>query len=136
MIEPREVVLDNEYVTIWCYPTKGIIHHQFQGYVFGEPFRELLMTGVEAFENHRCTKWLSDDRLFGAILPEDKKWSDTVWRPRVLKAGWKYWAMLLPDSTTGKMNIQKMLDQYAALGVSTQIHTSPEDALHWLIDSR
>jgi hypothetical protein len=134
MIGPKETVLDNEFVTIWCYPKEGILHHQFHRYVFGEPFRELLMKGVEAFERYGCTKWLSDDRHFGAILPDDKAWGDTVWRPRILSAGWKYWAMVLPDKTTGKMNIKKLVDEYNGLGIATEVHETAEEALKWLCD--
>ena len=134
MIEPKTIVLDNKLVTIWYYPTVKIIHHQFHHYTFGEPFREILMTALEAFEKHRCIKWLSDDRKFGALLPEDKAWGDAVWRPRVLEAGWKYWAMVLPGKVTGQMNIQKMVEEYAAMGVITKVHSDPEEAMKWLID--
>lgn len=134
MIEPKLTVLDNEFITIWCYPQKGIIHHQFHQYAFGDAFRELLMTGADAFEANQCAKWLSDDRNFGAILPEDKAWGDAVWRPKILNAGWKYWSMVLPEKMTGKMNIQKLVIEYSALGVSTKLHDDPNEALKWLID--
>lgn len=134
MPESKLTVLENEFATIWCYPSKGIIHHQFHQYASGDPFRALLMTGVDAFQQNRCTKWLSDDRNFGAVHPEDKAWGDQVWRPAILNAGWKYWAMVLPDKVTGKMNIQKLLDEYQKLGVLTSLHTNPDDALKWLMD--
>ena len=133
MIQPSITILDNEFVTIWCYPTKGIVHHQFHRYVFGDEFRNILIKAVEAFEEHHCTKWLSDDRHFGAILPDDKKWGDDVWRPRILAAGWKYWAMVLPGSMTGQLNLTKMVGEYDALGVVTTVKTTPEDAIEWLL---
>ena len=134
MFESKLTVLDNEFVSIWCYPTERILHHEFYKYVFGDTLRAFLLTGVEAFEAHGCTKWLSDDRKFGAILPEDKEWGDKVWRPRILAAEWKYWAMVLPSTVTGKMNIQKMVDEYRALGVSAQFFSTPEEAMTWLLE--
>lgn len=133
MLEPRETVLENKYVTIWLYPKEGIVHHQFHQYTFGDTFREILLLGLSTFESNRCTKWLSDDRAFGALLPEDKTWGNEVWRPRVLKAGWKYWGMVLPDTVTGQLNLKMMIDEYAEAGVITQIYNTPEDAMKWLL---
>lgn len=133
MLAPKKTIINNEFITVTCYPKKRILHHQFHQYVFGETFRDILMTEIEAFENHRCTKWLSDDRNFGALLPEDKKWGDGVWRPRALDAGWKHWAMVLPRKVTGQMNIRKMVEEYEALGVTTGVHSTPEEALKWLL---
>ncbi len=134
MIEPKVIVLENEYIMVKCYPNEGILHHEFHQYAFGDVFREIMMAELEAFETNRCTKWLSDDRKFSAVLPEDKKWGDEVWRPRILEAGWKYWAMVLPEKITGQMNIQKMLNEYEELGVTTGVHSAPEDALSWLLE--
>ncbi len=47
MIELNRIVVDNEYATIWCYPTERILHHQFHRYGFGEPFGDLLMIVAE-----------------------------------------------------------------------------------------
>ncbi|MBN2343834.1 MAG: hypothetical protein JXX29_13510 [Deltaproteobacteria bacterium] len=125
-------ILDNEYATIWCYPEEKILHHQLHQYFFGDTFREILTISQEAFEKYHCVKWLSDDRHFGAILPDDKAWGDTVWRPRMLDAGWKFWAMVLPDKVTGKLNIQKMVHEYEELGVAASFHTDPDAAMVWL----
>lgn len=133
MIKPKETILDNDFATIWCYPEKRIIHHQLHRYFFGETFREILMAGLEAFENNACIKWLSDDRNYGAILPDDKKWGDEVWRPRVLAAGWKFWAMVLPEKVTGQMNIKKMVDEYKELGLVTRVVSDPKVAMNWLL---
>ena len=134
MIEPKIIVLDNKYATVWCYPTKGIIHHILHRYFYGETFREILSTGADALEQYHCTKWLSDDRNFGAIHPDDKAWGDAEWKPRVISAGWKYWAMVLPEKVTGQLNIQKMVDEYRHLGVISKIHSDPNDALTWLLE--
>lgn len=130
--ETRITVFDTENVTVWVYPEKGILHHQFHQYCYGDTFREILMTALEAFKTNGCSKWLSDDKYFGALLPKDKKWGDEVWRPQMLASGWKYWAMVLPEKVTGKMNIKKMVQEYELLGVTTSFHQEPETAYEWL----
>lgn len=91
-----ETVVDNEFVTVWVYPDKKIVRHQFHKFIFGEKFRDDLMSGAAAFEKHHCVKWLSDDRNNSALLPDDMEWAQTQWELRILKAGWKYWALILP----------------------------------------
>ena len=81
---------------VWCYPRKRIIHHQMRGPVLGRVFREALTAGVLAMNTHWCSKWLSDDRLNGALLPDDLKWAEEVWFPSAASAGWKYWALVMP----------------------------------------
>ena len=132
MADSKIIVLDNKNVTIWCYPNDGIVHHQFHRYCYGDDFRNILTTSREAFEKYHCIKWLSDDRLFGAMLPADKEWGDAFWKPKVIEAGWKYWAMVLPEKVTGKMNIEKLVQEYQHLGIVASFHTEPEAALAWL----
>jgi hypothetical protein len=129
----RMTLLDNEYATLWYYPDKKIVHHQFKKYAFDESFREILMTGAEAFEKHGGQKWLSDDRKYGAVHPDDKEWGDANWVPRVVKAGWKYWAMVLPETVVGQMNLKRVTKEYSDnLGVEVNIFTNPDDAMNWL----
>lgn len=133
MIEPKIVIHESKFATVWCYPTKRIIHHVLHQFFTGETFREILLKSAYAFDEYNCTKWLSDDRKFGAIHPDDKKWGDTVWRPLVMDAGWMYWAMVLPKRVVGQLNIQKMVDEYQELGVVCSFHHDPDDALAWLL---
>ena len=134
MIESKVTVLDNECATVWCYPKKRIIHHVFHKYCFGDTFRDILTKSTEVFEYYHCTKWLSDDRLYGAVHPDDKAWGDEVWKPRVINAGWKYWAMVLPEKVTGQLNMQRLVEEYQRLGVITSFHSDPDKAMSWLLE--
>ncbi len=136
MTDSKITVFENELAVIWCYPDNKIIHHQFHKSFFDEDFRQILSVGADAFETYKCTKWLSDDRNFGAILPENKKWGDEYWRPRMIKSGWKYWAMVLPQKTTGKMNIARMVEEYEQLGITASYHDDPKSAMTWLLEQK
>ncbi len=134
MTHTRTTILENEFATVWCYPRERIIHHEFHLYCYSTAFQEVMMAGLTAFEAHSCTKWLSDDRHFAAMLPEDKEWAAESWRPRVLAAGWKYWAMILPQKMTGRMNLQRVVEEYEALGVTASYHEDPDAAMQWLVE--
>ena len=129
---PPTTVLDNEFVTMWYYPEDKIVHHQFHQFMFGQPFRDALMTGADLFEKNGAKKWLSDDRANSALPQEDTDWSNQNWLPRVIKAGWKYWALILPEKAVGQMNMQRFMKQFADFGVTARVFANPDEALVWL----
>lgn len=116
----------------------GIVHHEVRGAVSGAPFRQLLLEGLATFKAKGATKWLSDDRRATVIDTAEAPWSDTVWWPSMLEAGWKYWAILGPnDSENAKAAFQ--LSSFAmrgalANGLTVRFFTEPEAALTWLRD--
>ncbi len=128
----KEVVLNNEYITIWYHHQKKIIHHEFHKFTYGKAFQDALSTGAAILEKNRAQKWLSDDRKNGVIALDDTKWTATVWRPRVIKAGWKYWAIVLPEKAVGQMVMQRIIKEYADSGVTVKIFSDPFKAMNWL----
>lgn len=124
--------IDNEYVTLWYYPDQKIVHHQYHKYISGAPLRDVLMKGLEIFIKTGAKKWLSDDRKNNAMTQEDQDFSNKEWTPNVIKAGWKYWALVMPDKVAGQLNMKRLIDAFAKLGVTVQIVESPEEGLEWL----
>jgi hypothetical protein len=126
-------IIQNEFVSLWYYEEEGIVHHKFHKFLYGEPFREALTMGLEVMETHGAVKWLSDDRNNAAIPQEDRLWSATVWRPRAVKSGWKYWALLLPTRVTGQMSMQSILNSYAEVDdIVYKLFENTRSALDWL----
>ena len=128
-----KVITDTEFATLWLHADTNVIHHQFKKYIHGPPFREVLEAGLVLMVNQHCTKWLSDDSNNGAITPEDEKWSQNDWFPRMMKAGWKHWAVLPPTKVVGQMNIKRFADTYRKLGLNARIFTNETEALTWLV---
>ena len=128
----RITIVDNEFASSWCYPEEGIIHHQFHKFTFAEEFRNVMTKDAEAFEKYGCDKWLSDDRNIGVLHPDDKAWGDENWLPRVMKAGWKYWALLLPEKAIGQLSLNQLVEEFSELGIIVKIFSDPDEALEWL----
>jgi hypothetical protein len=128
----RRVILSSEYVTLVFYTQYKIVHHTFHKPIAGPAFREVLARGVELFERRHANKWLSDDRANGALHPEDGKWAMEIWSKRAVAAGWKYWAIVMPDAALGRANMRRFIREYGDQGVKVSIFGSPEDALAWL----
>jgi hypothetical protein len=127
-----EIILDSEVARLWYDPRYKIVHHEFRSFVHGRPFREVLEKGLELFKARGACKWLSDDRGNGPITATDTEWALHDWAPRVMAAGWKYWAVVLPEKVLGQMNMRRWIETYSKLGVVAQAFSDPEEATTWL----
>jgi hypothetical protein len=125
-------IIDNRSARLVYHPDTGIIHHEFRMLMRGDAFREVLNRGVEAMEQYRATKWLSDDRRNSATTSEDANWAETVWFPHALAVGWKHWAIVLPENFVGQMNMKRFKETTAAQGIDVQVFSDPDKAFRWL----
>ncbi len=125
-------VLDHEYATLWFHDDKKIVHHKVKKYIHGDTLRQLLMKGLETLKAKGAKKWLSDDALNGPLLKEDAAWAKTEWFPKMVKAGWKFWAIVLPAQVIGQMNMKQFIDEYAKAGVTVNVFSDPDKAMAWL----
>ena len=132
LFTPYEVILDNDYATLVCYPQQKIVHHRFHRPVTSQEYRSVLEAGVGALGKYGATKWLSDDRSFHALSDEDRAWSQTEWRPRAAAAGWKFWALVVPPELKERMAFLEVVDDNYERGVWISVFTDPEDAKQWL----
>ena len=66
----KTVVVDNEYITLECFPEKGLMAHTIHKPVPDQLLRDVLNAGTEMLAKHGAYKWLSDDRKNGPLTPE------------------------------------------------------------------
>jgi hypothetical protein len=125
-------VLENEYISLWYHPQHAIVHHQLQKIPTSEAFREMLLKGAELVEKRGAKKWLSDDRQNTVVREPDAQWGETIWAPRVIKAGFSHWAIVLPTAAIGKLNMQRFAAEYRRRGVTVNVSDNPETAFAWL----
>lgn len=128
----KVTIIDNEYASLWYYPETKIVHHKIKKYIYGEQLQNLLNKGTELLKKNGAEKWLSDDRNNNALRPQDSEWSDNVWFPNTVKAGWKYWALVQPKKTIGQMNMKKRTGFVTNGGVTAKVFDNPDEAIKWL----
>ena len=126
------ILLANDYVSLWHHPDENIIHHKINKFVESASFRAMLTAGAECLEKHRCKKWLSDDKDSTVIRDGDAEWATTVWSPRVIRAGFKYWAIVLPSAAIGQLNMKRFADEYRHRGVTVSVFDNVDAAFGWL----
>ena len=125
-------ILSNEYATLVYHEEKKIVHHTFLKPIGGQEFRNVLLSGVHCFEKYGATKWLSDDRENSALSPEDGQWATQEWSKLVRAAGWKTWAIVVPDDIMGRLNMIEFVNLYSRQGVRVMVFTKLEEAIEWL----
>ena len=127
-----EIIIDNKNFSLWYYPENKIIHHKFHDYVYGSALRSYLHEGVKVMKDKSAVKWLSDDRENPTLSPEDVLYGKDVWVPAAIKAGWKYWDLILPAAVPGKSSMTRFLDYVAEYGVVIKLFQETDEAIKWL----
>jgi hypothetical protein len=131
-IVATQTVFSNEFASLLYHPDSKIVHHQWHQYVHGQVFRDTLSSGLDLLKKNHATKWLSDDRGNSVLPDDDAQWAQTVWFPAVKAAGWKHWAVVMPEKALGKLNMRQWISLYASMGINSQVFSDPEEALSWL----
>jgi hypothetical protein len=130
----RETVFENELISVWCAPQLRLVSHQMHKVCYGTPFRDALRAGTAAMQRHGAVAWLSDDRMNGPLPDDDETWGTTTWFQTTKAAGWKYWAMVLPERAVGKLNAKRFVELYRKRGIEAQMFTEPGPAFDWLLE--
>ncbi len=129
-------IFSNEFATLLYHPDEKIVHHTLHKTVQGEAFRHVLNEGLEVFKKYEAHKWLSDDRNNTALPEDDTVWAKTVWFPKVLEAGWQYWALVWPPKVLAMMNLKEFIDAYRPYGLRVMVFNDTKQALPWLVRAK
>jgi hypothetical protein len=127
-------VYKSEYITVEYWPDKKLIFHTIHQPMSAQLaiFKEALNAGTEALEKYQLHKWLSDDRKNDPLTPEGNDWAFNDWQPRTLKAGWKYWAAVVPQSLAAAGTMVPVINGLFQLGLRMMVFTNSEEAIQWL----
>ncbi len=125
-------IIDDDVRALYFHTDSKIVHHKIKNTIRGQDFRDLLTQGAACLETNHAVKWLSDDRDSRVLAPDDAEWAEKVWRRRVLAAGFKYWAIVVPAHAVGSMQMRRFANEYRELGVSVEILSDLDTALGWL----
>jgi hypothetical protein len=125
-------VIDQDWATLLYYEDTGIIHHKVFNKITGPQWRELLTRGTDLMEEKGCIKWLSDNRDIDGLSEEDTEWINTVWVSRTVDAGWKYWALVVPNNTMGRVSMTEFVNSFYDVGVRVMVFSNVEEAMEWL----
>lgn len=128
----RIVIATNEYITLEYLTDKKIVYHTIHQPVGGKILRDVLNVGTETLAKYGACKWLSDDRKNGPLSEEDRNWGYEDWNRRTIDAGWKYWALVVPQEMADAGTMAPTIQALYTLGLRMMVFTEVEDAMSWL----
>jgi hypothetical protein len=131
-IMPIISIFDNQYIQMSYDPESRIIRHHYYPQLNSYYLRAGLDRGVGIMNDYGATKWLSDNRETNAHSPEDTEWINNDWLPRAVKAGWKFWALVVPETVVAQMNMVEFVQAFYDQGVRVMVFTDPDEAQRWL----
>lgn len=130
------VLYASEYITVEYHPDDSLIYHVVHRPIQKQSkiLKEALTAGTEAMKKYGVSKWLSDDRKNDALDPELETWGNTVWIPKTLEAGWKYWANVVPEDIHAAGSLVPAMEGLHQLGLRMRVFVDVESATKWLDD--
>jgi hypothetical protein len=89
--------------------TSKAVYVEWQGWADPTEFAALSEAGLRALTEHHGSRWLGDLRHMKAIQQSDQDWASQNWFPRVLAAGLRRMALVIPTSGIAKANLEAIL---------------------------
>lgn len=128
-------LFDHPLITLWYHEVPKIVHHQVHRATYGsetEVFKQALKCGAEAMRVNGASKWLSDDRSYYVPPPELQEWAANTWFPEAVAAGWRYWAIVQPETAVTKLYMSRITSEIGNQGIDVRVFRDAEAALAWL----
>ena len=107
-------------------------HMEWQGWARPTEFRAANDALLRALREHRSSRVLGDSRKIKVIQQTDQDWVNRDWFPRILAAGLRRMALVLPESGLAKMNIDDLISQVPGTKLVTAYFTTLDQARDWL----
>jgi hypothetical protein len=127
-----DLYLDEPWVSIRWDGVHRCVHTEWKAFANSAEFRAALMKALEAIKDRRAVSYLSDTRKVKVIVHEDQTWANEVWRPLLVKAGVKRFALVTAASGLGKVTVEEVVKLVDNRGVLMRSFATLEEARSWL----
>lgn len=129
------VLFEHPLINVWFHERRRSVHHRINRPILAEELpviQAAFNSGTDIFRKYRATKWLSDDRYQLVMPAEVQAWCQTVWFPATRNAGWKYWAIVMPESAVARLFVARLLPEMATQGIDARTFPDVPGAFAWL----
>jgi hypothetical protein len=115
----------------WDEPTATVVV-EWDGWANTAEFAALLDAEVKALKDHGGSRLLADCRRQRVLNPADQERADREWVPRVLEAGLRRFAIVLPVSDVAEAHLRERLGKVPQTAMKIDYFASTEEAKEWL----
>ena len=113
-------------------PGSGAVYIEWQGWADSTEFALLLEAGLRALKEYHGSRWLADCRNMKTIEESDQEWLDRSWFPRMLAAGLRRMAVLMPRNALAKINVEDILGKVPGTKLEVAYFATVAEARAWL----
>ncbi len=126
------IVHQSENASVEWLEKEKIVVKTFYRFLSGEEIRTVFNSGLEQLKKEKGCKWLSDNRKLVSYAKADVEWINNSWFPRALKSGWKYWALIEPETPLGELSMNHFIEFYKQKGIVLRVFNTPAQGISWL----
>ena len=117
---------------MWWEPTTRAVWIEWQGWADPAEFAAALEAGLGSLTEHRASRWLADCREMKAIQESDQEWLDQSWFPRMIAAGLRRMAMVVPKSGLAMTNLQDIMSRVPDNRIDVAFFATVAEAEQWI----
>ena len=127
-------LFEEKYLTIHHNEDVECIHMQWRGFATSEKYKHGMNTGLEKVKEKKVNKWLADMAEMGAIAPNDQKWTNEDWFPRLLGSGIDVAAVVMSKDVFNQLAVKKIGEDMTDNSYTMHFFDNLEEAKVWLKD--
>lgn len=109
---------------------------EWNGRLHGSELREAYLLCLEMINRFSLTKWLADDRMMGAIAPDDLKWSLEVHVPRMAQSSLLRLARIPSQYENNREAVELMINKGYTYDLNLVLRDfmDKQEAMAWLME--
>ena len=108
-------------------------HIEWQGWANPAEFRAANDALIHVISTYGSSRILGDSRRIKVIQKSDQEWVNDDWFPRILAAGLRRMALVIPQSGLAKMNIDDMVSRVPGSQLDLAYFSTLDGARNWLV---
>ncbi|WP_338767985.1 STAS/SEC14 domain-containing protein [Bernardetia sp. ABR2-2B] len=125
-------LFEEKHLTIHHDEDVNCIHMQWTGFATSAKYKHGMNTGLEKVQEKGVTRWLANMAEMGAITPDDQKWTNENWFPRLLEAGIRTAAVVMSKDVFNQLAVKKIGEDMTDNSYTMHFFDDLEEAKKWL----
>ena len=132
-VPPGGVFFDRPGVAVmrWDLALRAVCI-EWQGWADPAEFAAALEAGLSALSEHRGSRWLADCRNMKTIQQSDQEWIDKSWFPRIIAAGLRRMALVIPKSGLATTTLEDIVSRVPADKIDVAFFATVAEAEGWI----
>ncbi|UZR96924.1 STAS/SEC14 domain-containing protein [Chondrinema litorale] len=124
---------EDKVISIKYHPDSNCIENTWNGFANSDTYRANMNKILEAFKKHKADSIMGDVVNMKVVSVADQKWTNEVWQPEILKAGFKRNAIVVSGDIFNKITVEKIVNSTDNnAGVEYKYFSQREKAFAWL----